>query len=1696
MAPLYGYDPTPYDSLFTQYGTQYGIDPGILRTQANIESAFNPRAVSPVGAKGIAQFMPATGREFGLLTDEDFFDPEKNIRAQAQYMRQLLDRYQDRGPADQLKYALTAYNAGMGNVERKGAYDWDEPTAYRQRFESSYVLPPGEAQKPSLLPSGGGGDQEDFLSVVRREAASRSSGGFLDQVKAYAAQQPQKESSFLDQVRSYAGQGGDARERLRDEALIESTPAGPIETFDISQAAQELDLRLGSQAFSEFVAQHGGLPSLTPSRVVEGDPLAGTTERAFGVDTEVDYPIPYKARIEEVIDADTVKVKEMGTGDIKTVRFADIDAAEKGTPEGDSAAEILSAGLAPGTQVTVTGQGADWTGKHGRELGKVFLSTGHRADIDLSKPVITGEGAKEYGREQPGVFKAFGASLARELGDIAMMPEDLWNWIEGKLDPEHEENVRSKLYQRADELTKQWKQVETDFVTGDYNPDDITYDLPFLGKVTLGELGAASLSSTGYAVGATGVLGPAFKLLKALAKTGPLMKAITSLETGEDIAKNMPLIKKMLLKRMDDADAARQVLDGLVDTRGLMDKERAAFVLDVLPKVKGESAVGKIRRFAQAFQANWFDVHSSFNKLARKAHRTPEMDLWLNQLKAGDDLANSPFAMGVQKWVPDENGTMVPKIVSEPMNDIWQGKDAGYVDDGMAWMAYNQATSELIPRWEFYMAQAGGKFSRAKALAEEAGESIVDFTKADVEGIRRAEARIQQYYSATPGAFEDLVSRVNRQREFYRAASLDVIYDVGGIDTPGYARAVKVLGNNYAPFSRADLEILREVMGETFVADLKAAEDVAEKVAKQTAEKGAGTRGRPHDPTPLARRKHGLGEDIRRKIENPMPVMMRRTVAIHKWANRQRVRNMVGEMIDELGNVKGVTRITDPTDVARMVNITPENGIVAFHKEANGAVRKVGYLFEDAGLARAASDLNPGQMQMLGGMLKQMNRATGFFRKMTVLGLSFIVRNPMRDQFMAAALSKYGYVPVTDWFRGLYHVARNSPVYRATKHMGGSQSDEVTNYLGHNGENFALNLNDGERISDLFKVLDDPDLTGIIPKAKAFLTQPNLISSIPIRTRNSAKGVRKGRLARETKIDRNRLVHFLATVSRSFEEGTRVGAAARAVKRAKKGKRYGLLRALDEAAGGFTGWARMMGSREARKGFFTRLDEARHLTKEQKAARMGPDGILWDADIMDEVRNITLDFARHGKYGETLNSLYPFFNAELQDMWRFGKAFRDAPLSTMTKAFTYITLPAIANWYLNFDNPKYHAQGQIEKDLYLHPFGFNEEYKKFGRIPRPLGTINGTFGLAIHKMLDFLAVNDPEAIKSIEEMMWPGKSARHGRDLLQETMHETKEGMGQGLLSTLGALTMGMSGLDTGGPPIPIEDRIDGDPLLKDLPWMDYVKDQVADYATTNTVARYFVPQKPGTFVAQIAPHAIKPLASIAENWDTFFNAPITPPRMQMAGMENEDIYTETTSPIERLASRLLNGTPLLNKLDVNPIEAGYLIRAYSGSVGSMAIKWADMGAQALGIFPERPSHVSDWTDHPGLGGLYGSEPWGSNSAPVRALYEEWEKVSKTINSLEYAKHAQNRDRLIDIMQSHPELAPAKILQQATSELAEFHKLRRRKRSDETLTKEERVDVLMQIDQLMTLKAYQYMNAYNKIRRSPSLMAAVAGIGE
>jgi soluble lytic murein transglycosylase-like protein len=113
-------DVNKYDYLITKAADKFKLDSALIKAVIKAESNFNHKAVSPVGAQGLMQLMPATASSMQV---EDSFHPEKNIEGGARYLRYLLNTYKGN-----LTLALAAYNAGEKAVAK---YNYNVPP-YRE----------------------------------------------------------------------------------------------------------------------------------------------------------------------------------------------------------------------------------------------------------------------------------------------------------------------------------------------------------------------------------------------------------------------------------------------------------------------------------------------------------------------------------------------------------------------------------------------------------------------------------------------------------------------------------------------------------------------------------------------------------------------------------------------------------------------------------------------------------------------------------------------------------------------------------------------------------------------------------------------------------------------------------------------------------------------------------------------------------------------------------------------------------------------------------------------------------------------------------------------------------------------------------------------------------------------------------------------------------------------------------------------------------------------------------------------------------------------------------------------------------------------------------------------------------------------------------------------------------------------------
>jgi soluble lytic murein transglycosylase-like protein len=104
--------PTGIDEAVERIAAEQSLPPELIHSVIKVESNYNPHAVSPKGALGLMQLIPATAYRFGV---SDVFNPLENIQGGARYLRYLLDLYNGNYPL-----ALAAYNAGEQAVAKYG----------------------------------------------------------------------------------------------------------------------------------------------------------------------------------------------------------------------------------------------------------------------------------------------------------------------------------------------------------------------------------------------------------------------------------------------------------------------------------------------------------------------------------------------------------------------------------------------------------------------------------------------------------------------------------------------------------------------------------------------------------------------------------------------------------------------------------------------------------------------------------------------------------------------------------------------------------------------------------------------------------------------------------------------------------------------------------------------------------------------------------------------------------------------------------------------------------------------------------------------------------------------------------------------------------------------------------------------------------------------------------------------------------------------------------------------------------------------------------------------------------------------------------------------------------------------------------------------------------------------------------------
>ena len=121
----------PFGEIIHEKAQKYDLDPALVAAVVETESRFRTNARSQVGARGLMQLMPRTGRWMGA---NNLYDPEQNVEAGTKYLKYLSQRFDGN-----LNKTIAAYNAGEGNVKRyNGVPPFRETRQYVRKVLTRY----------------------------------------------------------------------------------------------------------------------------------------------------------------------------------------------------------------------------------------------------------------------------------------------------------------------------------------------------------------------------------------------------------------------------------------------------------------------------------------------------------------------------------------------------------------------------------------------------------------------------------------------------------------------------------------------------------------------------------------------------------------------------------------------------------------------------------------------------------------------------------------------------------------------------------------------------------------------------------------------------------------------------------------------------------------------------------------------------------------------------------------------------------------------------------------------------------------------------------------------------------------------------------------------------------------------------------------------------------------------------------------------------------------------------------------------------------------------------------------------------------------------------------------------------------------------------------------------------------------------
>lgn len=128
-------DSSEFDSYIRTTALKYGVEPSLVKAVIQVESNFDPDAVSRAGARGLMQLMPGTAAQYSVGM-QHIYNPQKNIDAGVRHLAYLKTLF-----PNNLEYVLAAYNAGENNVVKySGIPPFPETVNYVQKVRYSHNI--------------------------------------------------------------------------------------------------------------------------------------------------------------------------------------------------------------------------------------------------------------------------------------------------------------------------------------------------------------------------------------------------------------------------------------------------------------------------------------------------------------------------------------------------------------------------------------------------------------------------------------------------------------------------------------------------------------------------------------------------------------------------------------------------------------------------------------------------------------------------------------------------------------------------------------------------------------------------------------------------------------------------------------------------------------------------------------------------------------------------------------------------------------------------------------------------------------------------------------------------------------------------------------------------------------------------------------------------------------------------------------------------------------------------------------------------------------------------------------------------------------------------------------------------------------------------------------------------------------------